>query len=163
MERFEAHGGGPGRHQLVRHPILGLGSAACALTVDAGAEPKSTLFIWLSGILLRWSVPTDAKYRLLRLPWLAARHQWRRFPVTWLWRYEKIGQLYAECMSQILQGFDCGVLSTTFDTSNVGWLASGHKAQSLLREAFCNPKASQIPTNQLASFHERRSAPLAHR
>lgn len=45
-------------------------------------------------------------------------------------------------MSEILQGFDCGVLSTTFDASNVGWFASSHQAQRLLRETFCNPKAS---------------------
>jgi hypothetical protein len=80
--------------------------------------------------------------RLLHLPWLATRPQWGRFPVACFWRYEKIGQLYAECMSQILQGVYRGVLSTTFDASNVRWFASSHQAQRLLRETFRNPKAS---------------------
>lgn len=75
MERSEAMADaiGDGRHLLVRHPIIGLGNAASALAVTAGAEPKPTLVIWLSGILLRWFVPTDAINRLVRLPWLAAR------------------------------------------------------------------------------------------
>jgi hypothetical protein len=78
--------------------LLDLEALHARLTA-AGVEPKPTLVICC---LEYCCGPPDGICRLLRLPWLATRPQWGRLPVTCCWRYEKIGQLYAECISQIL-------------------------------------------------------------